>query len=212
MFDIIYEDPITQEKKHVYQNSWGLTTRTVGVMIMIHGDDKGLVIPPRVAPIQAIIVPCGITVNTSEEEREALQKNCNELEVTLKVAGVRAEGDYRDNYSPGWKFNHWELKGVPIRIELGPKDVKENQLVVVRRDTAEKIIIKRADVAAELPKLLEKIQANLFDKANKDFEEHQVMTRDWSEFCQALEKKNVLLSPFCGDKDCEGQIKDNSAL
>lgn len=212
MFDIIYEDPVTQEKKYVYQNSWGMTTRTVGVMIMVHGDDKGLVLPPRVACIQAIIVPCGITVNTSEVERAALQKSCSELEVTLKVGGVRAESDYRDNYSPGWKFNHWELKGVPIRIELGPKDMKANQLVIVRRDTGEKQTIARAEAATRISEVLTSIQYSLFAKAQKDFDDHLVLTKDWTHFCSSLEAKKVLLSPFCGDKECEGRIKDDSAV
>lgn len=212
MFDIIYEDPTTQEKEFVYQNSWGLTTRTIGVMIMVHGDDKGLVLPPRVAGVQAIIVPCGITVNSTEADRASLQKSCNELEVTLKVAGVRVEGDYRDNYSPGWKFNHWELKGVPIRIELGPKDMKSNQVVIVRRDTNEKNTVQRANIATIVPKVLEEIQANLFRKAKEDFDSHSVVTKDWKDFCQNLDKKNVLLAPFCGEIDCETTIKDQSAV
>ncbi|KAJ6638073.1 Bifunctional glutamate/proline--tRNA ligase [Pseudolycoriella hygida] len=212
MFDIVYEDPNTQQKEYVHQNSWGLTTRTIGVMIMVHGDDKGLVLPPRVASVQAIIVPCGITANATDSDREKLQKSCNELEVTLKVAGVRVEGDYRDNYSPGWKFNHWELKGVPIRIELGPKDMKSNQLVIVRRDTNEKNIVPRADIAKIIPKVLEEIQASLFQKAKEDFDSHSVVTKDWKDFCQNLDKKNVLLSPFCGEIDCETIIKDQSAV
>lgn len=110
MFDIIYEDPETQEKKFVYQNSWGITTRTIGVMIMVHADNQGLVLPPRVASIQVVIVPCGITATLSDEEKIRLQKECETLETQIKAAGVRVKGDYRNNYSPGWKFNHWELK------------------------------------------------------------------------------------------------------
>ncbi|KAJ8944960.1 hypothetical protein NQ318_013108 [Aromia moschata] len=125
MFDIIYEDPETQEKKFVYQNSWGITTRTIGVMIMIHADNQGLVLPPRVASVQLVIVPCGITAGLSEEARNALQTSCDGLEKELRDAGIKVKGDYRGNYSPGWKFNHWELKGVPIRVELGPKDIEK---------------------------------------------------------------------------------------
>lgn len=110
MFEIIYEDPETQEKKYVYQNSWGITTRTIGVMIMIHADNQGLVLPPKVASIQIVIVPCGITSTLTEDQRKELQASCDSLEQDILSSGVRVKGDYRDNYSPGWKFNHWELK------------------------------------------------------------------------------------------------------
>lgn len=212
MFEIVYEDPTTKEKQYVYQNSWGLTTRTIGVMIMVHGDNKGLVLPPHVACTQAIIVPCGITASATDDDRKALQNSCIELEKSLKAVSVRVEGDYRDNYSPGWKFNHWELKGVPIRVELGPKDIKSNQIVVVRRDTGEKITIARDDATKRIPLLLEDIHTSMYKKAAKDFKEHLKVTKEWTEFCQQLDKKNVLLSPFCGDINCEGKIKDDSAM
>lgn len=211
MFDIVFEDPETHEKQYAYQNSWGLTTRTIGVMIMVHGDNKGLVLPPSIACIQAIIVPCGITVSTKDAERENLQKACDELESTLLASSVRAEGDYRDNYSPGWKFNHWELKGVPIRIEIGPKDLSAKQLVAVRRDTGEKITIPLADVAARIPALLTEIQNNLLAKATKDLTDNIKQTKNFGDFCKALDKNALLLSPFCGDEECEGRIKAESA-
>lgn len=110
MFEIVYEDPKTREKEYVFQNSWGITTRTIGVMIMVHADNQGLVLPPRIASIQVVIVPCGITVNLSEELQNQLQDACIALENELKGGDLRVEGDYRENYSPGWKFNHWELK------------------------------------------------------------------------------------------------------
>lgn len=212
MFDIIYEDPQTKEKLHVYQNSWGITTRTIGVMIMVHGDDKGLVIPPRVAPVQAVVVPCGITAATTAAERDALQASCADLERTLREAGVRVEGDYRDNYSPGWKFNHWELKGTPIRVELGPKDMRAEQLVLVRRDTGEKLVVRRSEAGRVAAELLVTIQANMFERAQRDFVEHMVQTKRWDEFCANLEKKNLLCSPFCGGIECEDQIKEDSAM
>lgn len=212
MFDITFEDPVTQEPKFVYQNSWGITTRTIGVMIMVHGDDKGLVLPPRVAPTQAVIVPCGITVSSTPADRAALQASCDALVEELKVAGIRVEGDFRDNYSPGWKFNHWELKGLPIRIELGPKDMRAEQLVLVRRDTGEKLTVPRADAGRVIAETLEAIQATLFARAQKDFVEHMVQTKSWPEFCANLEKKNLLCSPFCGGIECEDQIKEDSAM
>lgn len=210
MFDIVYEHPETKEKMYVYQNSWGLTTRSIGVMIMVHGDNKGLVLPPNVASIQAIIVPCGLTVNTKPEERDDLLNNCRALETELKSIGVRAEGDYRDNYSPGWKFNHWELKGVPIRIEVGPKDLSQKQLVAVRRDSGEKITIPLNDIKSRIPAILKQIHESLFAKADKDFKEHIKQTKQWSEFLKALDKNYLLLSPFCGDPECETLIKKDS--
>lgn len=211
MFDIIYEHPETKDKAYVYQNSWGLTTRTIGVMIMVHSDNKGLVLPPQVADIQAIVVPCGLTVNTKPEEAEELFLGCRQLEVTLKSVQVRVEGDYRDNYSPGWKFNHWELKGIPLRLELGPKDLKAQQLIAVRRDTGEKLTIAMSDAATKIPALLKNIQESMYNKAKKEFDDHIKLVYSWNDFVGWLAKKCLLLTPFCGDEDCEKQIKDNSA-
>ena len=211
MFDIVFEDPETQQKQFVYQNSWGITTRTIGVMVMIHADNQGLVLPPRVACVQAIIVPCGITAQTTDDERKTLIESCKELESDLSKAGVRVEGDYRDNYSPGWKYNHWELKGVPIRIELGPKDLKSQQFVAVRRDTAEKLTIARAGAGSEIPKLLVKIHDNMLAKATKDLNDHMKTTKEWKQFTTFLDEKNLILAPFCGEIPCEEKIKAESA-
>jgi bifunctional glutamyl/prolyl-tRNA synthetase len=211
MFEIVFEDPETKEKQYVFQNSWGMTTRTIGVMVMVHADNQGLVLPPHVASVQAIIVPCGITVNSSEEDRKKLDDSCRELEGQLKAAGVRVEGDYRDNYSPGWKYNHWELKGVPIRIELGPKDLKSQQMVAVRRDTGEKITIKRAEATKKIPDLLETIHKSMLGKATKDLETHLKTSKNWQEFRDFLDSKNIIMAPFCGEIQCEEKIKAESA-
>uniref|UniRef100_A0A1A9WPS7 Bifunctional glutamate/proline--tRNA ligase n=1 Tax=Glossina brevipalpis TaxID=37001 RepID=A0A1A9WPS7_9MUSC len=211
MFEIIYEDPETQQKQYIYQNSWGLTTRTIGVMIMIHADNQGIVLPPHVACIQAIIVPCGITVNTKDVERTALMNACKHLEEQLNDKDIRCEGDYRDNYSPGWKFNHWELKGVPVRIELGPKDMKAEQIVAVRRDTGEKLILAMDDVEVKIKQLLETIHDSMLAKAKTDLTNHTKLTKNWSDFCQFLDRKNILLAPFCGETPCEDKIKADSA-
>ncbi|KAK9303850.1 hypothetical protein QLX08_004581 [Tetragonisca angustula] len=213
MFNIQVEG-VTEgdEKTFVYQNSWGLTTRTIGVMIMIHGDDKGLILPPNVACIQAIIVPCGITANTTPQQRELLFSECNKLLDELsKDKTLRVKADYRNNRTPGWKFNHWELKGVPIRIELGPKDLEKNQVTFVRRDNFERVFANRAEVITALHTLLIDIQANMFSKARKDLNEHIKRTDSWNEFCFYLNEKNMLLSPFCGESSCEDKIKCDSA-
>lgn len=211
MFDITIEDPETQEKSFVHQNSWGLTTRTIGVMTMVHGDNTGLVLPPRVACIQVVVVPCGITASLQDSDRKALYAKCDELVKALTDAGVRTRGDYRDNYSPGWKFNHWELKGVPIRVEIGPRDMKENQFVAVRRDTGTKQTLAMNDAVTKLKEILENIQSSLYDKAKKDLDEHLVVTESWDDFCNLLDKKKIIQAPFCGEIPCEDKIKKDSA-
>uniref|UniRef100_A0A646QDB6 Bifunctional glutamate/proline--tRNA ligase n=1 Tax=Hemiscolopendra marginata TaxID=943146 RepID=A0A646QDB6_9MYRI len=211
MFEIMYEDPETSDKKFVFQNSWGLSTRSIGAMIMIHADNTGLVLPPRVACIQVVIIPCGITANLPEEEKTALYKKCQDYEHFLNKENIRCQGDYRDNYSPGWKFNHWELKGVPIRIELGPRDIKKEEFVAVRRDTGEKLIFKEANVIRELKNLLDKIHESMFNKAKKDLDDHYCECKDWNDFCKKLDQRFIILAPFCGDISCEDKIKKDSA-
>ncbi|XP_078050630.1 glutamyl-prolyl-tRNA synthetase isoform X2 [Augochlora pura] len=213
MFNIQVEGATeADEKSFVYQNSWGLTTRTIGVMIMVHGDDKGLVLPPNVACIQAVIVPCGITANTTSEQRENLFTECNKLLDELsKVKTLRVKSDYRNNRTPGWKFNHWELKGVPVRIELGPKDLEKDQVTLVRRDTGKKIVAKRPTILSALDSLLTDIQSSMLEKARKNLNEHIKRVENWNDFCVELNKKNLLLSPFCGEPSCEDNIKASSA-
>ncbi|XP_045124426.1 bifunctional glutamate/proline--tRNA ligase-like [Portunus trituberculatus] len=211
MFEIVFEDPETKEKQFVFQNSWGLTTRTVGVMVMVHGDNKGLVLPPRVASVQAIIMPVGITAKTTEAEKTALYQACQDLEGDLQTGGVRARRDLRDNVTPAWKFNHWELKGVPLRLELGPREVAAGQVFVVRRDTGEKLPVPRASVAAAISAILENVHKDMFDRAHKDMKEHTAKVHSWPEFTSSLDGGNVLLAPFCGREECEDVIKKESA-
>jgi len=210
MFDITFEDPESGEKKFVYQNSWGITTRTLGVLVMVHGDDKGLVLPPKAACVQVVIVPCGITASLGEEDRSKLIEVCKGYEAALKEAGVKVRGDYRDNYSPGWKFNHWELKGVPIRLEVGPKDVKADGFVAVRRDTGDKIKMSRATAAKEITDLLVNIQTSMFNKAKSDMDSHLSVVEEWDAFLSALDQQHIIMAPFCGAEDCEDKVKDLS--
>ncbi|KAL6440058.1 hypothetical protein ACFW04_002999 [Cataglyphis niger] len=199
------------EKTFVYQNSWGLTTRTIGVMIMVHGDDKGLVLPPCVASIQGIVIPCGITANMSTMKKELLQGECVKLVDELSKDGkFRVKGDFRNNRTPGWKFNHWELKGVPVRIELGPKDMEKNEVTFVRRDNLQRTTVKREEVATSLDCLLKDIQAQLLSRARKNLIAHIKQVENWSDFGAELNKKNLLLSPFCGESTCEDNIKADS--
>lgn len=211
MFEIIFEDPVTQEKKYIFQNSWGLTTRTIGVLIMVHADNQGLVLPPQVASVQVVIIPCGVTASLKENDKKQLLDVCNETCKMLKENNIRCEFDERDNYSPGWKFNHWELKGVPVRVEIGPKDIKLQQIVAVRRDNGQKLTIPTNNIIYDIKKLLDTIQSDLLAKATAELKQHMIVCKDWNTFCQHLDMKNILLSPFCGNIDCEGKIKDESA-
>lgn len=211
MFEIVFEHPETGEKEFVYQNSWGLSTRTIGVSVMVHGDNSGLVLPPRVAPHQVVIVPCGITASLSDSDKKLLMDTCEALENELRNASVKVKGDYRENYSPGWKFNHWELKGVPLRIELGPRDVSKGQFVAVRRDTGVKVTEKLEGSAYTVKRLLDDIHESLFRKAKNELDEHLVVSFDFTDFCSKLDNRCIIQAPFCGEIPCEDVIKKESA-
>ncbi|VDO65169.1 unnamed protein product [Heligmosomoides polygyrus] len=200
MFDISFEDPA-----YVWQNSWGLSTRTIGAMVMIHADDSGLVLPPRVASIQAIILSVGITAQTTDEQRKRIIDTADEIAKTLVDADIRAEADMRENYSPGWKFNHWELKGV------GPKDLAANQVTAVLRCNGKKLAIKRAELVSEVKRLLEEIHVEMYNKVLAARDEHMKVCYDFEEFKSLLDEKFILLSPFCGEIACEDEIKKASA-
>uniref|UniRef100_A0AAR2LRU5 Bifunctional glutamate/proline--tRNA ligase n=1 Tax=Pygocentrus nattereri TaxID=42514 RepID=A0AAR2LRU5_PYGNA len=212
MFEIVFEDPKKPgEKQFAYQNSWGLTTRTIGVLTMVHGDDTGLVLPPRVACLQVIIIPCGITATLPEAEKELLLAQCSKYLSRLQKVDIRVKADLRDNYSPGWKFNHWELKGVPIRLEVGPKDLKQGQCVAVRRDTGEKIILPDADAENRIKFLLEEIQNNMFKRASADLKEHMLAADTMEQFQKELDQGKIVQIPFCGGIECEDWIKKTTA-
>lgn len=212
MFDISVENPAEPKSKlFVWQNSWGLSTRVIGVMVMVHSDNKGLVIPPRVAETQVVIVPCGLTVNTSDEERQAILSGCEEIEAQLKAVDVRAYADLRDTYSPGWKFADAELHGVPLRLEFGPKDRKNGQVTAVRRDTGDKIAISLDKLTGTVSELFETIHKSMFNKAKDSFDSNIARVTDVEDMQVLLNQKKVVLAPFCGEEDCEDEIKDITA-
>ncbi|OCL14121.1 prolyl-tRNA synthetase [Glonium stellatum] len=220
MFNITVEDPAAKEAGeskhiHVWQNSWGLTTRSIGVMVLTHGDNRGLVTPPRVAEIQVIIIPVGITAKTTPEDKDKLYKEIDELADILRSANVRAETDMREGYSPGWKFNDWELKGIPLRIEFGPKDSARHVVTTSRRDIDNKDEARGEIPISELkdaiPALLNTIQADMFKKADDAFRAHRVQVTDWKDFVPTLNGKNVILVPHCEGGKCEDEIKELSA-
>ncbi|XP_078132185.1 bifunctional glutamate/proline--tRNA ligase isoform X2 [Sander vitreus] len=212
MFEIMFEDPKRPgEKQLAFQNSWGITTRTIGVLTMVHGDNMGLVLPPRVACLQVVIIPCGITATLPEEEKEAVLTQCSKYMSRLLDAGIRVKTDLRDNYSPGWKFNHWELKGVPIRLEVGPKDMKQSQCVAVRRDSGAKLTIPEAEVEKKLVAMLEDIQNSLFKKASDDLKRNMVPADTMEQFQKELDQGKIVQIPFCGGIECEDWIKKTTA-
>eukprot|EP00040_Diaphanoeca_grandis_P032383 m.196091 g.196091 ORF g.196091 m.196091 type:complete len:1633 (+) comp32603_c0_seq2:108-5006(+) len=210
MFEIDFEDPDSPgNKKFVYQNSWGITTRTIGVMVMVHGDDKGLVIPPRVSQHQIVLIPTGLA--GADAPVEQLHAKIQEFHCKFIDAGIRSKKDIRDSYTPPWKYSHYELRGVPIRLELGPKDLKSNTVMLVRRDTNEKTSVPEANLVEHIKNLLDTIQSDLFNKAKKNQDDHVVSIDTWDKFVPTLNNKNLLLVPFCGVPECEGNIKKDSA-
>ncbi|XP_073320105.1 bifunctional glutamate/proline--tRNA ligase isoform X2 [Pagrus major] len=212
MFEIVFEDPKKPgEKQHAFQNSWGITTRTIGVLTMVHGDNMGLVLPPRVACLQVVIIPCGVTASLPEQEKEALLTQCSKYLSRLLDAGIRVKTDLRDNYSPGWKFNHWELKGVPIRLEVGPKDMQQRQCVAVRRDTGAKVTVPEAEVEKRLVTMLEDIQNSLFKKASDDLKANMLAADTMEQFQKELDQGKLVQVPFCGGIQCEEWIKKTTA-
>lgn len=213
MFNISVENPEGADKPRcfAYQNSWGLSTRVIGVMIMTHSDNKGLVLPPRVAQTQVVVIPVGLTAKNTDEQRKQVFDGAKNIEERLAEADIRSTGDYRDIYTAGWKFANWELKGVPLRVEYGPKDMEAEQVTVVRRDDSSKYTVKLSELETRIPQILEEMQAGLLAKARKDFDEHRVVVEDWKDFVPTLNAKNVILAPWCGVAECEDDIKDSSA-
>ena len=206
VFDVkfIGEDKLDH---YVWQTSWGITTRLIGAMVMVHGDDKGLIIPPKVAPIQVVIVP----IPYRGAEPAAIAAKSKEIAETLKVKGLSVVLDDREEYTPGWKFNQWELKGVPVRIEIGPRDLKQEQVVMVRRDIGHKMAVKEKDIPAAVEKLLQEIQDNLFAKAKAVLEEKTSSVQSYELFKKIIcDKGGFIKAAWCGSADCEAKIKDET--
>jgi len=200
-FGITYLDK-DEKESHVWQNSWGFSTRQLGIMFALHGDDKGLIIPPKVAPIHAVIVPI-----YNDKTKKDVLKHASGLLKPLKDFSI--ELDDRDSYSPGFKFNEWELKGVPLRIEIGPKDIEKDQVILVRRDTGEKKPVKTKELAKNVEKELNSIQKNLFERAKKFMESRTKKVKTYEELKKAVEG-NWASTPWCGSVECEEKAKDET--
>ncbi|KAJ3119229.1 hypothetical protein HK098_005674 [Nowakowskiella sp. JEL0407] len=209
MFGITFEDE-DKETRQVWQNSWGITTRTIGVMVMVHGDDKGLILPPRVAAVQVVVIPVGITNKTTDAERKHIHDKVEETVAILKKAGLRVKSDLR-HYTPGYKFNHWEMRGVPLRLEVGPADIAKNQVRAVRRDNGEKQQLSVTDLGSITEKLLQTIQSDMLVKAKKERDDHVIRLEKWDNFVSVLDKKNLCLVPWCEREKCEDEVKERSA-
>jgi prolyl-tRNA synthetase len=202
VFDIQFLDR-DGERKYAFNTSWGLSHRVVGATIMVHGDAAGLKLPPRVAPTQAVIIP----IWRSEEERQAVAGMVARVEQAL-AGSVRVRADWRDDRTPGFKYNEWELKGVPLRLEIGPRDVAADQAVVVRRDTRAKQAVSLDALAATVTSLLEEIQAGLLQAATEMRDSHTAAVDTYEELAgRVAANAGWSLAHWCGDATCEARVK-----
>lgn len=197
-----------QSRKRPWSTSWGTSTRLLGGMVMCHGDDSGLVLPPRVAPYQVVIVPIP---PRKGDWNEAVLPQAREVQAALRAAGVRVHLDERDQFQPGYKYADWEMRGVPLRLELGPKDIEKAQCVLVRRDTREKLFTPLAGLGARVTELLEQIQAGLLERARAFVAANTTRVSSWDEFKQVMaSKRGFILAGWCGEAEVEAKIKEET--
>ena len=200
VFDIKFLDK-DGVQKYVHQTSWGVSTRLIGGLIMVHSDDRGLVLPPRVAPIEAVVLPIAM-------HKEGVVEGAQKIVDELKAAGVRTEFDTRDQ-SAGWKFNEWEMKGVPVRLEVGPRDLEAGQVTIVRRDTLEKSTLPIDGIAESIRQLLDQIQRDLLEKARAMRDSKIFPAENMDELRDAVENKHGFATTmWCGSRECEDRIKE----
>ena len=199
-FDIKFQNR-NGESEYAYQTSWGISTRLIGAVIMAHGDNRGLKLPPYVAPIQVVIVPIA-------QEKENVLEEANKLYSKL-ASKFRTKLDDRDNYSAGYKFNDWEMRGVPVRIEIGPRDIENEQVVLVRRDNSEKIVVKMEELEEKLQELLDTIQKDMYNACKKRMEEKTTVALNMEELKKNLdENQGFVKTMWCGDQACEDKVKE----
>ncbi len=203
-FDITFIDK-EGNKQFAWQNTWAISTREIGVMLAVHSDDKGAVVPPRLAAIQVVVVPI-----VNDESKEAVLAEARRLAAKLKER-FRATIDERDHLTPGRKFNEWELKGVPLRLEFGPRDMKEGHAVLVRRDTGGKRVVKTSDLVAEVAKELDAIQENLFRRASEELAKNTHEATSLSQVKKILtERGGIVRVPWSGEEECEAKMKEET--
>jgi prolyl-tRNA synthetase len=208
-FDVKYLDE-TNVETFAWQTSWGVSWRLIGGMIMTHGDDMGLVLPPKVAPIQVVIIP----IYYSKEDREKMLLKAKQIADNISSIGIRVHLDDRDQLTPGFKFHDWELKGIPIRIEIGPKDVAKNQVVLARRYNQTKTNIasddKMSNIAPTVQKELDDIQKQMFVAAEKILDDRIVKVSQFDQFKEELDNGKMLDCSWCGKQECEDKIKEET--
>jgi len=195
------------KQEFVWATSWGVSTRLIGALVMAHSDDQGLVLPPKIAPVQVVIVP----IYKGEESKPVIDAKANEIIKDLKAAGIRVKYDNNDNNRPGWKFAEYELKGIPVRLAMGMRDLENNGVELARRDTKEKSTVSLDGITSYISNLLNEIQQNLFDKAKKYRDEHITPADTWDEFVKILNEKGGFVSAhWDGTAETEAAIKDKS--
>ena len=200
VFDVKFQNREGKEE-YAYHTSWGISTRLIGGIIMAHGDNRGLKLPPRVAPVQVVIVPIA-------QHKEGVLDKVFEIKSEL-TKSFRVKVDDRDKYSPGYKFNYWEMKGVPVRVEMGPRDIENGECILVRRDTGEKETIKIDELNSKLEELLEDIQNNMFDECKKRMEEKTTIALNMEEFKENMEEnQGFIKAMWCGKEECEDKIRE----
>ena len=203
-FDVKFSDK-NNTLDYVWATSWGVSTRLIGGLVMTHSDDQGLVLPPRIAPIQVVIVP----IYKGEEQKAILDEKVNAMVASFKAAGIRVKYDDSDNQRPGWKFAEYELKGVPVRIAVGPRDLENNQVEIARRDTKEKTTISMDGLTETVHNLLLEIQSNLFNRAKQYRDEHITKADTWDEFVNILDTKaGFVAAHWDGTPETEEKIKE----
>ena len=192
------------EKKHLpWQNSWGISTRLIGAVIMMHSDNKGLVLPPKIAKNQIVIIPI-----LFDKEKENILKETQKI--SKQLSKFNPILDDREDHSPGWKFSEWELKGIPLRIEIGPKDLEKESVTIVKRNTGEKSQLKIKDLEKKIPKLLDEIHNELFENAKKFLESSIIEAKNWNEFANGIKNKKIIKTEFCNETSCENSIKEKT--
>lgn len=199
-FGIQYTDRDNQ-LKYVHQTSWGMTTRLIGAIIMVHGDDSGLVLPPKISPVQVMIIPI-------QQKKEGVLEKAFQLKDQLSAFRVKVDDTDK---SPGWKFSEQEMRGIPVRIEIGPKDMEANQCVVVRRDNREKIVVSLDEIEARLSEILEKIQTEMLERARCHRDAHTFVACNYEEFKETVANKpGFVKAMWCGEEGCEDKIKEET--
>ena len=204
-FEIKFLNKDTLEQ-YVWQTSWGISWRVIGAIIMVHGDDKGLILPPKISPIQVIIVPI-----YKDDSKTVVKQKAYELEQKLKDSQIRAQTDDRDEYTSGWKFNDWEMKGVPLRINVGLRDIKENQVELIRRDTKERFYVTEKELVNQTLSTLENIQSNMFDRAKSHLQENTRSAATLEELLSVLDTSGGFVAcSWCGKRECEDLVKEKT--